>query len=117
MNKYIEESLNKELYKYSKEKNKIIIYKQEKVSFEESSCYLIKVDNYILNPPKGFDLHDKWNKGIKPKHKYMKIEVTDILGKMIKVRSIGYDIEKEEDIDDIWQGWLPEKSITLVKKL
>lgn len=86
-------------------------------SLEVDHCYLIKVEDYILNPPEGFTLHTNWNKGLIPKHKVMKVDVCQIMGKMIKVNSIGYDLKNQVDTKDLWEGWLPQKAITIIERL
>ena len=84
---------------------------------QEDHCYLISVEDYILNPPDGFTLHTNWNNNIAPKHKVMKIDVTKVMGKMVKVNSLGYDMENQIDTTDMWSGWLPQKSITIIERL
>lgn len=79
--------------------------------------YLIELENYITNPPDGFTLHTNWNNGIKPPSKYMKCQVTNDLGKMIKITGIGYDYENKKDIDILWEGWLPKDAITVLQEL
>ena len=87
------------------------------IVLEQDVCYIVSVEDYILNPPDGFTLHTNWNGNKIPKHKYMKIDVSKIMGKMVKVNSIGYDINKNVNINDIWEGWLPESSITIIERL
>lgn len=86
-------------------------------SLVQDNCYLISVADYILNPPQGFTLHTNWNNNIAPKHKVMKIDVSKVMGKMIKVNSVGYDLKNNVDTNDFWEGWLPEKSITIIERL
>lgn len=86
-------------------------------SLQEDRCYLISVEDYILNPPEGFTLHSNWNNNIVPKHKFMKIDVSKIMGKMVKVNSVGYDMKHQVDSADVWSGWLPRKSITIIENL
>lgn len=83
----------------------------------EGQCYLISVEDYILNPPEGFTLHTNWNNNVVPKFKFMKIDVLQIMGKMIKVTSMGYDMHTQKDIPEMWSGWLPQKSITIIERL
>ncbi len=80
-------------------------------------CYLISVEDYILNPPDGFTLHSNWNNNKIPKDRVMKIDVINKMGKMIKVNSIGYDMKNQRDTNNVWEGWLPEKSITIIERL
>lgn len=84
---------------------------------ELNGCYIISVEDYILKPPEGFTLHTNWNNDIAPKHKFMKVDICQIMGKMVKVNSIGYEPHKGIDIPDSWSGWLPEKSIKIIERL
>lgn len=86
-------------------------------SLQVDNCYLISVEDYILNPPEGFTLHTNWNNNIVPKHKFMKIDVIQIMGKMVKVNSIGFDMKNQIDTVDMWLGWLPQKSIKIIERL
>ena len=79
---------------YDDKTTHLIIPKSDGTSssgLQEDKCYLIKVEDYIIHPFDGFTLHDNWNKGIAPKHSFMKVEVSKIMGNMIKVNSVGYD--------------------------
>lgn len=87
------------------------------IELQEGKYYLIMVEDYIIKPFDGFTLHDNWNKGIPPKHKYMKVEILKIMGNMININSIGFDNESKMDIMDSWVGWLPKKSITTLQEL
>lgn len=84
---------------------------------EKDTCYIIQVEDYILKPPEGFTLHSNWNNNVIPKSKYMKVEVLQIMGKMIKVNSLGYNPKTNETTGDAWVGWLPEKSIKIIERL
>ena len=87
------------------------------LELQEGRYYLIKVEDYIVHPFDGFTLHDNWNKGIPPKHKYMKVEILKIMGNMININSIGFNNDTNQDINDSWVGWLPRKSITTLQEL
>ena len=80
-------------------------------------CYLIELENYIINPPETFTLHINWNNNIIPKDKYMKVEIVGIMGKMVKVNGVGYDFVNKLDLNTMWEGWLPRKAITIIKEL
>lgn len=82
-----------------------------------NACYLVKLEDYIINPYPGFTLHDNWNKGIIPKYSCMKIFVKNKVGKMIQVDGIAFDVSNNQYIDYTWQGWLPEKSINIICEL
>ena len=124
MNKYIKEQLANvkvaELPPYDDTTMSMLIPKQvvgSGLGVKRDGCYLIQVAPYVINSPDGFTLHDNWNNGIAPKHEFMKAEVSQIMGKMIKVNTLGFDYSNNKDIDDIWSGWLPAKSIKVIKEL
>jgi hypothetical protein len=124
MNKYAKEQLSKvkvaELPPYDDNTSMMFIPKQSSGSglgVRRDGCYLIQVAPYILNPPEGFTLHDNWNNGVAPKHEFMKAEVCQLMGKMIKVSTLGFDYANNKDIDDIWSGWLPAKAVRVIKEL
>ena len=123
MNKYVFEELKKckvaQLPPYDSSTRQMIIPKAQNVEqyLQPGKCFLIKLESYILNPPEGFTLHDNWNQGKKPPQQFMKVEITQIMGKMIKVNGLGYDYSNQRDTDEIWEGWLPKKAISIISSL
>ena len=79
--------------------------------------YIIQLEKYLLNPPPNFNLHVNWNHGQIPANEYMLCEVKQDLGKMIKILAVGYDIINDNSLPDLWEGWLPKKSIKIIKEL
>ena len=61
--------------------------------------------------------HDNWNGGTHPLHRFLKCEVIQKMGKMIKVNSVGFDFKNKLDTNDLWTGWLPEKSIKILEEI
>lgn len=117
MNKILLEQLNKIktlIPNYIDTQTDFIVPKRSKVSdpmdFVIGSAYKIKVENYIVSPYDGFNLHDNWNHGVPPSEQILNIEVKEIMGKMIKVVGSG-DTTKV-----FWEGWLPKKSITILER-
>ena len=124
MNPLIQAQLDKlnsaQITAQAESSNTIIIPKEElKLSqgLCEDKCYLISVEDYILNPPEGFTLHSNWNNNRIPKDKVMKIDVSTKMGKMIKVTALGYDLKNNVNTGNVWEGWLPEKSIKIIEQL
>jgi hypothetical protein len=123
MNKYVIEELKKckvaQLPPYDSDTLHMIIPKKDGVSstLVENRCYLLQLEDYLVNPFEGFTLHDNWNKGVAPKHHFLKAEIVQIMGKMIKVNSVGYDYMNKVDTDDLWEGWLPRKGIKVLEVL
>ena len=85
--------------------------------FQVQCYYIIEIADYVLKPGPEFTLATNWNKGTSPPSKYMKVEVSQITGKMIKVTGIGYDIAQYQDLPIAWEGWLPASSSKIIKKL
>lgn len=123
MNKYVIEELKKckvaQLPPYNSSTRHLIIPKAQNVEqyLQPGKCFLIKLEPYILNPPEGFTLHDNWNQGRKPPQQFMKVEIAQVMGKMIKVNGLGYDYANQRDTDEIWEGWLPKKAISIISSL
>lgn len=85
--------------------------------FVVNNCYLIQLEDYLVHPYEGFTLHDNWNKGIPPKHNFLKVCVLQVMGKMIKLNTVGYDYVNKQDTNDVWEGWLPRKGIKILEVL
>lgn len=123
MNEIIKEQLKllkvAELPEFDDNTTDITIPKQEakEYNINVGKCYLIELENYIINPPETFTLHINWNNNIIPKDKYMKVEIVGIMGKMVKVNGVGYDFVNKLDLNTMWEGWLPRKAITIIKEL
>lgn len=124
MNKFVKEELSKvkvaQLPEYDDTTVSMIIPKHSGVDgddLKQDRCYLLCIEPYILNPPEGFTLHDNWNNGVAPKHQYMKAEVNVLMGKMVKVTSVGYDYQNNMDTNDVWEGWLPRSAVKIVREL
>lgn len=82
-----------------------------------NKSYIIQFENYIVNPPPNFDLHINWNGGVVPKYKCMKCTVISVMGKMVKIEGNAFDLDTDTDINYIWAGWCPRKSIKIIKYL
>ena len=85
--------------------------------YQVNKCYLMALEDYIINPPPDFTLADNWNKGSIPKHKYYKAEIAQVMGKMVRICGCGYDIVTDTDTLYIWEGWVPQKGIKLIREL
>lgn len=121
MNKLISNELKKvavaDLSNHDKTKNEFIIPRFKQVRLEENSYYLIKLDDALLKPDGMSTLSANWNKGTVPPHKYMKVDVSRVMGKMVQVNGLGYDYDKKEDLSVMWSGWLPVTQIEVISKL
>lgn len=121
MNKIIKEQLKKckvaNIPHFDDSTTTLIINKYEEVIVKEGEYYIIQLQNAITNPTGNSVLASNWNGGSVPRHSCYKCEITKVLGKMIKINGLAYDLEKGTDLDEMWTGWLPLGGITLVKKL
>lgn len=86
-------------------------------SFKLHGCYLIELADYILNPSTEYTLADNWNRGIVPKDRYMKCEVEQLLGKMVKIVGSGFDPDTNTDKNTVWELWVPQKGIKILQNL
>ena len=123
MNPIIEQQLKlakvADIPAWSKDTAELIISKKtvEEIEFQEGHFYLIELADYLLDPPDGFTLHINWNNNNVPKHKFMKCQCVKVMGKMIKILGVGFDYENRMDLDEDWDGWLPLKSITILREI
>lgn len=85
--------------------------------YQVNKCYLVELADYIIDPPDDFTLADNWNKGSIPQHKYYKCEISQIMGKMIRITGCGYDYINHCDTTDVWEGWVPQQGIKLIEEL
>lgn len=124
MNPFIAKELNKvKVARIPPFDNSTTYLKLEKISTVNTVSlvlnhyYLIELANYIIHPPENFNLHINWNNNNVPKYMYMKCQVIQLMGKMVKIDGIACDMKDLSDIDYKWQGWLPLKSISVIKEL
>lgn len=121
MNKIIQSQLEKvsvaDLTNYDKTTNTFTIPKYNQIKVEEGSYYIIKLHPSLLNSNENTLLVTNWNCGSVPSHEYYKAEIDKVLGKMIKITGVGYDLVSNTDFLDIWTGWLPLDLITFIEKL
>lgn len=122
MNKIIKEQLDKieGLPPYDDNTTELIIPKSSTNpnDLKIGNMYVLKLAVYIINPPSGFLLADQWNKGITPKSEYIRCEVLQMMGKMIRVGAIGYDIDTDTDKTDVYESlWLPVSGVKIVRNL
>ena len=85
--------------------------------YQIGKCYLVELADYVINPPEGYTLSSNWNNGTSPKYKYYKCEIVKIVGKMICILGCGYDAEKMQDTNDLWEGWVPQAGIKIIQEL
>lgn len=105
---------------YSDNDTEIFIPKGSTVSvskYQLHKCYLVELADWIIHPSQDFTLADNWNKGSIPPYRFYKAEIAQVMGKMVKIIGCGYDAEKQQDTHDMWEGWVPQKGLTLIEEL
>jgi len=121
MNKIIKEQIEKckvaDLSQFDSSTNTYHIKKFNQIRVEVDDCYLIKLDTTLLNKDTSSVLATNWNKGTYPPCIYFKAVVSKVLGKMIYINGLGYNNETKEDLDIMWNGWLPLQDIELLERI
>ena len=99
--------------------NLIDIPKKIQYEFQENQCYIIELDNILLDKEveENIGLAVNWNNSQFPSCKFYKIDVIKIMGKMIKCNGIGYDYNNNQDLNILWSGWLPKDKIKIINKI
>lgn len=118
----VSEIIKKELQKvekadltnFNQETNTYFIPKRKDIKLEEDNCYLVHLkDSLFTNET----LKINWNNGSLPTEKYLKVDISKIMAKMIRVVGVGYDFENKKDISYFWSGWLNTEDIDVIEKI
>ena len=120
MNKIIEDQLNKVIYadlsNVSEDGLTYHISKIIKKVLIKNHSYLIELDDSLLVDNPSSILQTNYNNNKHPTYKYMKVEVDDVLGKVVHVSGVGYDKEKNQNLL-MWSGYLTTKDINILEEL
>lgn len=92
------------------------IPKYTEFHYEQNKCYLIKLNNSITNPSQDSTLASNYNNGKIPEYSYYYVDVLKVVGKLIKVSGIAYDVVNNKNINSIWEGWLPVNEIQVIER-
>lgn len=123
INPYIKEQLEKcevaDIPSLKEDPLNISIPKKSKNKrFQLNKCYIIELDDYLINPNSMVSFHINWNQSRVPKSKYLKVCIIQIMGKMIKIDGLGYNIEVDCDLNDIYNDmWLPSQDVRIIKEI
>lgn len=120
MNKIIKNELNKVTevrVEFNDNTTHLFIPQKKEIKIEANSVYLVRLSRYLLSPPANDNLSINWNAGRIPKYEYYKVDVNKVVGDMIYVTGIGYDIVNRVDINDVWEGWLPRSELEIMEKI
>ena len=124
MNKYIKEQLKKvrraKIPTFDDTTTTLVIEKlnSAELTIQVGHYYIVELQNYIINPPPNFTLAANWNNGISPKSKYLNCYVKKIMGKMLCIDGVGFDLERSTDLTDHYANlWLPEAGVKIMEEL
>lgn len=121
MNKIIKEQLKKcttaNIPSFDDTTTHLLIKKYSPLVINENSYYLIKIGDGVLHPSENSLLASNFNNGGIPNHSHYKCEVVKVLGTMIKIVGLAFDISTSTDLNEMWSGWLPLDEIEIIKKL
>lgn len=87
------------------------------VTLKEGHQYIVELEDYLLFPPQDSSLHANWNQNIKPVDKFMQVVVKQLMGSMVNVSGYGYDNQLNSLNNNLWSGWVPVKSLKLIKEI
>lgn len=93
-----------------------IIPKYDKPTYTAGKCYIVQVPKHLVNNSSSPEAVN-WNHGTSPRGEILKIYVNKMLGKMIQVDSLLYDIENQKDTLIMWSGWLPFEELNQITAL
>lgn len=105
-----------DLRRFDETTNTYLIPKYSHPKFELNKMYIIQLPPTITNNVSSV-LAANWNNSTAPSSLYIKAYVSKILGKMIHVDSVGFDLENKRDLTNFWSGWLPTEEITQLIQL
>ena len=103
-----------DLSHFNEKDNTYFIPQKKTIKLEQNKAYLVYLnDSFYYNDV----VSSNWNKGSQPKDRYLKLEVENVMGNMIKVVSIGYDALNKIDTNNFWNGWICISDIQVLQKL
>ena len=114
----IQEQLGKVVYanlsSYDKETHTYYIPKINQIKLQVNHSYIIKVKDSLYENDL---LKSNYNQGRTPPYKSYLIDIVSILGRVIKVNGVEYDLEKNQTLNNLWSGYLSIKDIEILKEM
>lgn len=102
---------------YNPDTDTYFLPKRTTIKLEQGKAYIVELDDILLQENGDYVLQFNWNKGKTPTEKYYKIDVINIIGKMIQVVGIAYDWENKIDLNSFWNGYLPKERLKVLEVL
>lgn len=103
-----------DLTNYNPETNTYIIKKRVDIKLEADSCYLIRIKPSARY---NFTVIENWNNGSMPSSDYLKVDISKVMAKMVKVVGVAYDHITQQDLASFWSGWLSTDDVEVIAKL
>ena len=124
MNEQIKKQLNNcrvaSIPPYNDTDTRIVIQKGSTMNvtpYQVHHFYIVELGAHIINPPQTSTLASNWNGGRIPTRKHYKCEISHVMGNMVKIIGCGYDPVTDTDYADVWEGWVPQDGIKILKEL
>lgn len=102
-----------DLSNYDKETNTYHIPKINQIKLKVNHQYLIKIKDSLYNNE---ILRNNYNNGKNPPCKCYLVDVVLILGKIIKVNGVEYDLTLNKVLNTLWSGYLAIKDIEVLEE-
>ena len=124
MNSIIKQQLKKcrvaDIPEFNDDTTQIMIPKQDGAvvsPYQVHKCYLVEIADWIIHPSPDFNLASNWNKGSIPSHSFYCVEISQVMGKMVRITGCAYDPATKSTTSELWEGWVPQKGLKLIKEL
>lgn len=103
-----------DLSNFNADTNTYLIKKRVDIKLDVDNCYLIKIKPSAYN---NFVVITNWNNGSMPSSDYLKVDISKIMAKMVKVVGVAYDKQADQDLGSFWSGWLCIDDLEVISKL
>ena len=103
-----------DLSNFDKNTNTYLIKKRVDIKLELDNCYLIRIKPSAHN---NAAVVANWNNGSMPAYEYLKVDISKLMGKMVKLVGVGHDYANHQDLGYFWSGWLSTDDIEILAKL
>lgn len=103
-----------DLSNFNADSNTYVIKKRVDIKLEVDSCYLIRVKPSAYN---NITVVNNWNNGNMPSSEYLKVDISKVMSKMVKVVGVAHDYQKHQDLASFWSGWLSTDDVEVIAKL
>jgi len=117
LEKQIKESDIFKTAQYNKDKDTYFIPKSTILRPEKYHSYIIEIDDSLLAEMGDEITQCNWNKGKIPDSKYYKVDIENIVGKMLFCIGIGYDIVNAKELPTYWKGYFPKDKVKVLSEL